>query len=149
MTPNRDFFAGISLASLIAAAVLTANNTDAAVDMLDFQGATLNIAIGAGGINFTNANKIELVLTHSDDGVTYIPVTDADVIKDALAPATITNGIVRSLTAAKAAADVQKLGYIGGKRFLQLVATFTGAHATGTPIAATLVLGLPALQGAA
>lgn len=149
MTPNRDFFSGVALASLIAAAVLTANNTDAAVDMLDYQGATLDIAIGVGGIAFTAVNKIELVLTHSDDGVTYIPVTDDDVIKDALAPAEISNGIVRSLTAAKAAADVQKLGYIGGKRFLQLVATFGGVHGTGTPIAATLVLGLPALQGAA
>lgn len=149
MTPNRDFFAGLSLASLIVPAVLAANNTDAAVSVEGFQGATLDIAIGVGGINFTGTNKIELVLTHSDDGVTYVPVSDYDVIKDALAPATITNGIVRSLTAAKAAADVQKLGYIGGKAYLQLVANFSGTHATGTPIAATVVLGMPALQGAA
>ena len=54
-------------------------------------------------------------------------------------PASITSGIVRALTAAHAAATVQKIGYKGGKRYIKLLADFSGTHGTGTPIAAEVV----------
>lgn len=149
MTPNRDCFYELALASLIDPATLAADNTPAAVDMLGYQGATLSLGIGVGGITFTGTNKIEFVLTHSDDGTTYTNVTDDDVIKDSYCPTTISNGIIRSLTAAHAAATRQKLGYIGGKRYLKLLADFGGTHGAGTPISATLILCDPAIQGVA
>lgn len=139
MTPNRDEATEKSLISAIDPAVYAADNTPAAIDLVDFQCATLALAVGVGGITFTGANKIEFVLTHSDDGVTYVPVTDDDVIKDGFCPATITNGIVRSLTAAHAAATVQKLGYVGGKRYTKVLADYSGTHATGTAIAAAWI----------
>jgi hypothetical protein len=48
----------------------------------------------------------------------------------------ITNGIIKSLVAAHAAAAVYRYGYKGGKRYLKLLADFSGTHGTGTPIAA-------------
>lgn len=149
MTPNRDDATEKSLISAIDPAVLAADNTPGAIDLVDFQCATLALAIGAGGITFTGTNKIEFVLTHSDDGTTYTNVTDDDVIKDAYCPATITNGIIRSLTAAHAAATTQKLGYIGGKRYTKLLADFSGTHATGTAISATWIREWGIVVGAA
>ena len=149
MTPNRDSASGLFPALAIAPATLSADNTPPAVDLLDFQAATILLAIGVGGINFSGTNKIEFVLTHSDDDATYVPVTDDDIIKDALAPASISNGIVRALTAAHAAATQQKIGYVGGKRFVKLLADFSGTHGTGTPISATVVRSRAALRGAA
>ena len=149
MTPNRDGATGISPVEALAPAVYAADNAPVAIDLLDHQAATLLLHIGVGGIVFTGANKIEFVLTHSDDNASYSNVADTDVIKDANAPAAITTGIVRSLVAAHAAATLQKLGYIGGKRYLKLLADFSGTHATGTPVSATVVRGKGALQGAA
>ena len=53
----------------------------------------------------------------------------------------VSNGIVKALIAAHAAADVTKIGYKGGKRYLKLLADFSGTHATGTPIDAIVVEG--------
>lgn len=149
MTPERDYVSNIAPVVALAPAVLSADNTPAAIDLLDYGAATLLLSIGVGGITFSGTNKIEFVLTHSDDDSTYTNVTDTDVIKDALAPATISNGIIRALTAAHAAATLQKLGYVGGKRYIKLLADFSGTHGTGTPISAAVVRAHGALRGAA
>jgi hypothetical protein len=149
MTPERDNFYRNAPIEAIAPAVLAADNTPAAIDLLDYAAALLLLHIGVGGITFNGTNKIEFVLTHSDDDSTYTNVAEADVIKDANAPTAIANGIVRSLTAAHAASTLQKLGYIGGKRYLKLLSDFSGTHGTGTPIAASVVRGRPALHGVA
>ena len=49
------------------------------------------------------------------------------------------NDVIHKRTAAHAAATVQKLAYIGGKRYLKLLADFSGTHGTGTPISATVI----------
>lgn len=149
MTPERDGAHGISVLALIAAATLAADNTPDAVDVRDARTATILLNVGVGGITFSGTNKIEFVLTHSDDGVTYSNVTADDLILDSYAPASITSGIVRALTAAHAAATIQKIGYIGGKAYLKLLSDFSGTHGTGTPIAALVVKGGLALEGTA
>lgn len=151
MTPERDNTTGMFPAEAITPGVYAADTAPTLIDMLNFASAVVLIHIGVGGINFSNTNKVELVLTagNADDGSDQVPVTDADIIVDASAPAAINNGIVRSLVAAKAAADIQKVAYIGAKRYLRLVADFSGTHGTGTPIAATVIRGRPALRGVA
>lgn len=139
MTPERDGFHSIAPAELIAPAALSADNTPAAVDVRGYRKATILLGVGVGGITFSGTNKIEFKLTHSDDDDTYTDVTAADLIGDDLLPDTITNGIVRALTAAHAAATLQKIGYIGGKGYLKLLADFSGTHGSGTPIAAYVV----------
>ncbi|AJP72933.1 hypothetical protein [Sphingomonas hengshuiensis] len=147
MTPERDSASRLFPVEAIPPAVYAADTTPAIIDLRDFRSATLLLHLGAGGITFSTANKIEFVLTHSDDGTTFTPVTDSDVLKDALAPATVTNGIVRALTAAHAAATIQKLGYIGGKPFAKLQADFSGTHGTGTAIAASVVRSGATIEG--
>lgn len=149
MTPERDSISRAFPVQAIDVAVLTADNVPTAIDLKNTGACMLALSIGVGGITFTGANKIEFVLTHSDDNVTYTNVTDDDVLKDALAPTTITAGIIRSLTALKAAADVQKLAYVGGKRYIKLLADFSGTHAVGTPISAVAVRSRASISGTA
>jgi hypothetical protein len=144
----RDLASHISVASALDVATYSADSTPVAVDLQGFDSAVLHLAIGVGGITCTSSNKIDFVLTHSDDGTTYAAVTADDLIGND-APTSVTDGIVKSLTAAHAAAAVYEIGYIGGKRYLELVPTFSGTHATGTPLACNLVKGTPWLAPAA
>ncbi len=128
---------------LIGAATLSADNTPASVDLKGFDAATILLNIGVGGITFSGTNKIEFVLTHSDDDSTYTNVSTAELTgADAT---TVTSGIIKSLTSAHASAAVYEFAYIGTKRYLKLLADFSGTHGTGTPICATVVKGRPAL----
>lgn len=133
----RDSYNNTTYVSLIDAATLAADTTPVAVDLIDFDAATIVIVVGVGGITFSGTNKVEFVLTHSDDNSTYTNVTDADV----LGVTGITNGIVNSLIVAHAANTLTKIGYRGGKRYLKLLADFSGTHGTGTPIAAFVAKG--------
>lgn len=137
----RDLKSKVSPAALIVPAVYAADNTPPAVDLQGFDSCLILISIGVGGITFTGVNKIEFVLTHSDDNATYTNVAITDLLPDALTPGTITTGIVRSLVAAHAAATIQRLGYVGGKRYLKLLADFSGTHGTGTPMEAIALKG--------
>lgn len=134
----RDLVNSLAAVVAIPAAVYDADNTAVGVDLLGFESAVVAIHVGVGGITFTSANKVEFKLTHSDDDITYTAVTDADVQGiDGVG----TYGIVKSLVAAHAAADITKVGYVGGKRYLKLTADFSGTHGTGTPIAAEVIKG--------
>lgn len=39
-------------------------------------------------------------------------------------------------------AGVYRFGYVGGKRYVKLLAAFSGTHGTGTPIAGVVIRGL-------
>lgn len=132
----RDVHSSMLAAVAIAAAALDADNTPAAIDLQGYNAAEILLAIGVGGITFSGTNKIEFKLTHSDDDQTYTAVTVTDVLGlDSVGA----GGIVKSLTAAHAAAAVYRVGYIGNKRYLKLLADFSGTHGAGTPIAATVL----------
>lgn len=133
----KDLHSHILLAVAIGNAVLSADNTPISIDLQGYDSAEIELAIGIGGITFSGTNKIEFVLTHSDDDTTYVPVSTADMLGVTVA----TGGIIKSLVAAHAAAAVYRYGYKGNKRYLKLLADFSGTHGTGTPIAATVIKG--------
>jgi hypothetical protein len=126
---------------LITPGVLTADSPPISVDLLGFRAAMAMIWVGIGGIAFSTANKIDFIMEHSADNVTWAPVTPLDVA----GPPVLAGGIVRSLIAAKATIDAAptEASYIGGRRYIRLIAKFTGTHATGTPMAAFVVRALP------
>lgn len=133
-----------TLAAVLAIGPITiaADNTPAAIDLQGFDAATILLAIGVGGITFDATNKIEFKLTHSDDDSTYTAVAQTDVTDNVTVAS---GGIIKSLVQAHAAASVTKVGYVGGKRYLKLLADFSGTHGAGTPICAQVVKGLPSL----
>jgi hypothetical protein len=141
----RDIANNIAADFAIAPATLSADNTPVAVDLKGFDSAAVMIHVGVGGITFTSSNKIEFLLTHSKDNVTYTAVTADDVRLLTNADASVgTGGIVRSLVAAHAAATTAKVAYVGANRYLKVLADFSGTHGAGTPICVTVIKGNPA-----
>lgn len=138
----RDIHSGLSVAVAIAAATLDADNTPPTIDLQGYNAAEIVLAIGAGGITFSGTNKIEFKLTHSDDDATYTEVS----VDDVLGVDSVTDGIIKALTSAHATASAYRFGYKGGKRYLKLLADFSGTHGTGTPIAGLVLLGHGAVQ---
>ncbi|WP_068115242.1 hypothetical protein [Tropicimonas marinistellae] len=134
----KDFHSEMTALVAIGAASLSADNTPPAVDLQGYNKAELVLAIGVGGITFDGTNKIEFKLTHSDDDATYTAVTADDVLG---IDTVDTGGIIKSLEAAHAAAAAYRFGYVGGKRYLKLLADFSGTHGSGTPIAAVVLAG--------
>lgn len=134
----RGMHSSVTRAVLIAAATYSADNTPASVDLRGHDAAEILLDIGAGGITFSDTNKIEFKLTHSDDDSTFTAVTVDDMLG---LSAVGSGGIIKSLTAAHATAGVYRFGYTGGKRHLKLLADFSGTHGTGTPISASVLLG--------
>jgi len=133
----KDLHSRITRVVAIGNAVLAADNSPAAIDLQGYESAEILLDIGIGGITFSGTNKIEFVLTHSDDDSTYSAVATADMLGVTVA----SGGIIKSLVAAHAAANVYRYGYKGGKRYLKLLADFSGTHGTGTPIAASVLKG--------
>lgn len=136
----KDLHTTTKVDQAIAPAVYTADNTPPTVDLQGCRGAEIVLNIGAGGITFSPTNKIEFKLTHSDDDSDYSAVDVDDVNGLSVVGG---GGIVKALTAAHAAASITKFGYKGGKRYLKLLADFSGTHGTGTPIAAVVIKAWP------
>jgi hypothetical protein len=133
----RDIHSQTKRLVAIGAAALAADNTPAAIDLRGYDAAEILLDIGIGGITFDATNKVEFKLTHSDDDSTYTAVT----VEDMLGLASVgTGGIIKSLVAAHAAAAVYRFGYRGNKRYLKLLADFSGTHGTATPIAASVLV---------
>lgn len=136
---RKDMYNGYASALAFGPAVLDADNTPPAIDLQGFRGAQIQIDVGVGGITFTTSNKVEFKLTHSDDNVTYTAVTIDDVVGLASVG---DGGIIHSLTAAHAAATSTLVSYVGGKRYLKLLADFSGTHAAGTPMCGKVLKGM-------
>ncbi|MEF9600901.1 hypothetical protein O4J55_00730 [Paracoccus sp. PXZ] len=134
----KDLHSGLTVTAAIDSATLTDDNTPAAIDLRGFKGAEIVLAIGAGGITFSDTDKIEFTLTHSDDDSSYEAVTADDLLG---VEAVGEGGIVKALVEAHASAGVYRFGYVGTRRYLKLLAAFSGTHTTGTPIAALVIKG--------
>lgn len=131
----KDIHSDMAVADVFGPVALDADNTPAAIDLAGYGSAEIILGVGIGGITFDATNKVEFTLTHSDDNSTYTAVTDDDV----LGVSGISSGIIKSLVAAHAAAAFYRFGYRGGKRYLKLLANFSGTHGAATPLSACVV----------
>ena len=132
---DYDFASNLKAVSAVPPAVYDSDQASSALDtsLYPFKALTLEIYVGVGGISFDSSNKIEFVLTHSDDDQTYVAVTNDDVVF--AYPALVgAGGIVKSLVAAHASPDITVVGYRGKKRYVQVTADFSGMHGIGTAI---------------
>ncbi len=53
----------------------------------------------------------------------------------------VTSGIVLALKTAHPDPSATRVGYVGNRRFIKLLADFSGTHGTATPLAATVIKG--------
>jgi len=133
----RDLVNNLAVISAIAPAVYAADNTPVVIDLLGFDSAMVAVHVGVGGITFTGTNKLEMVMSHSDDGTNFDAVTDGDL----QGITGVSGGIIASFKAAHPDATVHEVGYKGNRRYLKLLADFSGTHGTGTPLSAVVIKG--------
>lgn len=139
--PLKDMHSEVHATPLLAAAAISADNTQIWVDTRGYEAVEILLSIGVGGITFSGTNKVEYKLYESDasDGTGATLVADADIM--GVTPGG--TGILKSLTAAHSTAANYRFGYRGSKRYIGLLADFSGTHGTATPMAASAVLMRP------
>lgn len=143
MSARRQLTIAPSIAVLLAAATIAADNTPAAVSILGYSGVRIGLAVGVGGITFDSTNKIEVKLRAGDGTVgNHVAVATTDVEfgqASGVGSAWATGGIIASLVAAHATSTVYWFDYVNTDpaiTHLSLLADFAGTHGAGTPLAA-------------
>lgn len=136
----RDLVNSVAVESTIDAAVLSSDSNGSGIDLQGFESATVSANLGTGGITFSGTNKIELKLEHSDDDSTYTAVTGENEV---LEGSVDSNGVFFTANAADSTPAVPTIGYRGGKRYVRVVADFSGTHGSGTPVSVNVVKGHP------
>ncbi len=128
----HDLLHNIKIQQALDPVVATATKTSAAIDLKGYGCAAVIFSVGNSGDTLSGSVKWTLKLTESDDNTTYTDVGVADMHNDA---ATVVIDAPAEDTLAVS------FGYKGGKRYLKAVATATGTHTNGTPMAMLAVLG--------
>ena len=115
-------YTGVKLAGakVFANADSTTAYTGSAVDLSGFNSALFSVT---GVYSAVDAATYTLSLTHSDDGSTYTAATGDFIV----GPSAVISG----------AANVQKIAYIGSKRYVKLVVTPSAAATSTNTITVT------------
>lgn len=132
----RDLYSSFSAVKSILPIV--GNNdtegTGTGVDLKGYEGCLVIFEVGVSADVLSGSVLLTLQVQESDDDAAYSNVAAADLIGGA-------NGIVIDDPAEDDVIHVR--GYNGSKRYVRAFIDFTGTHTNGTPIAATVVRGLP------
>ncbi|WP_085044323.1 hypothetical protein [Ensifer aridi] len=126
----RDLYNHLSPVQSIAPGAKTATVNGTGVDLRDHASAIVLFDIGAW-TDGTHTPKIQ----ESDDNVTYTDVAAENL-----------QGAFTAISGEGHANAVQKVGYIGNKRYIRAHTTVAGAT-TGAVYGASVVRGLPRFQG--
>jgi len=113
----------------------TAIHTD--IDLQGFNSALLLVNCGLdAGTTLGASHQFVFTLKDSADGVTYAVVETADMLD-----LTVVAGAVITIDAVGEDNSIYKLGYVGGKRYLELTYTVTGT--VSMPMSIVLIKGDP------
>ena len=134
----QDLSNNIKLMQSIAPAVLDADANGTGVDTQGYENVAIVVDTGVEGITLSSTNKIEFELEHSDDDSTYVDAESSD-INGTLG----SNGLFLTLDANAESPQISEIEYLGAKRYVRVVANFSGTHGTGTPVSASVILGKP------
>ena len=132
----QDLSNNIKLMQSIAPVVADADANGTGVDTQGYENVAIVVDTGIEGITLSSTNKIEFELEHSDDDSTYVDAESSDVNGTLGA-----NGLFLTLDANAESPQISEIEYLGTKRYVRVVANFSGTHGTGTPIAASVILG--------
>lgn len=121
----RDLSSNIEVTSVLDPVEVAATATHTGIDLKGFNSASIVISCGADdGTGLGASHNLVYELYESGDGETYTPV-GSDV----------------SINATGKDESIYKLGYVGGKRYLQLVGTVKGV--VKMPVSIVVVKGHP------
>lgn len=133
----KDLHNSISAVSVLDPVVVSATATHTDIDLKDFNSAELLIWLGLdAGTGLSSSHKLVFTLYDSADGVTYAVVEAKDML--GVTPAT---GVILTVDAVGEDNVLYQYGYVGGKRYLQLIATETGT--VSCPMAIGVIKGNP------
>jgi len=141
MSVTRDIFSELKVTQLLTPAVRNADVNSASVDTRDHDSLMLVAHVGDSADVLSGSVFLELELEESDDDSVFNDVADADKIGGV-------TGATNPGTFAVIDAPAEDtrdfiVGYRGSKRYVRVVANFTGTHTTGIPIGVSAVQGHP------
>ena len=133
----KDLYNNINIVSVLDPIAVSATATYTDIDLEGADSCCLIIHVGLdAGSGLSGSHKLVYTLYDSPDGTTYTLVTTADMVN-----LTVASGVVLTIDAVGEDNSIYKLGYIGGKRYLELIGTETGT--VSCPIGIILVKGDP------
>ena len=136
----KDLYNNIEVTSILDPIAVAATATHTDIDLQGFNSACLVVNCGLDeGTELGASHKLVFTLKHSEDGTTYTAVETKDMID-----LTVTAGAVLTLDAVGEDNSIYKLGYVGGKRYLELTYTETGV--VSMPMSIELIKGNPELS---
>ena len=133
----KDLHNNIDIVSVLDPVVVSATATYTDIDLAGFNSAELFIWLGTdAGSGLSDSNKLTFTLYDSNDGETYAVVEAADMLG-----VTPSSGVILTVDSTDEDNTLYHFGYVGGKRYLQLVVTETGT--VSCPMAIGVVKGHP------
>lgn len=137
MSVLKDVKNKLSLVSSLLPAVRTSDTNGAGVDTQKSIGVGIVAHIGLSGDTLSGSTKIEMEVQHSDDNSSFVACANADI--DAAVTGTNT-GTFAVIDAAADDEQIYECNYLGSKRYVRVVANFTGTHTNGCPLSAHVVM---------
>lgn len=136
----KDLYNNMDIESVLDPIAVTATATYTDIDLKGYNSALLVINCGLdAGTGLSDSHKFVFTLYDSADGTTYDLVETSDVLN-----LTVTSGVVLTIDATDKDNNIYKIGYVGGKRYLQLVCTVTGT--VSMPLSIECIKGHPELS---
>jgi hypothetical protein len=133
----KDLHNNIDIVSVLDPVVVDATATHTDIDLAGFNSAELFIWLGTdAGSGLSDTNKLTFTLYDSNDGTNYAVVETADMLG-----VTVSSGVILTVDSTDEDNTLYHFGYVGGKRYLQLVVTETGT--VSCPMAIGVVKGHP------
>jgi len=133
----KDLYNNIEAVSVLNPIAISETAVHTDIDLAGFNSCVILIDTGAdAGTGLSASHKLVFTMDHSDDGTTYTAVTTADMLD-----LTVSSGVVLTIDSTDKDNTLYKLGYIGGKRYLQLTYTETGT--VSMPMSIIVVKGHP------
>lgn len=133
----RDIYHNVAVSQALNPQTATTTRTSSTIDTQSFDALDVVFVLGAPGDTLSGSIYWTLKIQHSDDDSSYADVPaaslnspNATVVVDANAKASQSYGF----------------GYSGGKRYVKAVATPTGTHSNGTPMAVVALKGHAAVR---
>lgn len=108
----------------------TTEGTGVGVDLRGYDAALAVFQCGISGDTLSGTVKLQAALEESADNTTFTAVAAADL-----------EGSFALIDDPAEDDVIQVVGYMGSKRYLRVLVTFTGTHTVGTPISAAIVRG--------
>lgn len=133
----RDLYHNVLVTQHLNPVVSTSTKTSSTIDLQGFNSASVVVAVGTSADTLTGSLYWTLSLQHSDNDSSYSAVAASDT------SAGVISYVVNSSSLDK---TCYSFGYVGGKRYLQAVATPAGSVSSGVPLAIVALRGNPAAR---